>query len=34
MPLGNIAMDKIHIKLETLKEELTKFEEISRSADY
>lgn len=34
MPLGNIAMDKIHVKLETLKEELIKFEEISRSADY
>ncbi len=34
MPLGNIAMDRIHVKLEALKEELTKFEEISRSADY
>lgn len=34
MPLGNIAMDKIHLKLDALKEELTKFEEISRSADY
>jgi len=34
MPLGNIAMDRIHVKLATLKEELTKFEELSRSADY
>ncbi len=34
MPLGNVAMDKIHLKIEALKEELTKFEEISRSADY
>lgn len=34
MPLGNIAMDRIHVKLEALKEELTKFEELSRSADY
>lgn len=34
MPLGNVAMDKIHLKMEALKEELTKFEETSRSADY
>jgi len=34
MPLGNIAMDRIYVKLEALKKELTGLEELSRSADY
>ncbi len=34
MPLGNIAMDRIYLKLEALKKEVTGLEELSRSADY
>lgn len=34
MLLGNIAMERIHQKMETQKAEFTQFEALSRSADY